>query len=88
MKGLFFFESVGVPGGSPELGKGNSGWVPSFFLFSYHRILVLRKINSISKRYKSFLGILHVILRQYTVYIIFLRKCNNLILPVSYYLNT
>ena len=24
MKGLFFFfESVGVPGGSPELGKGN-----------------------------------------------------------------
>ena len=29
MKGLFFFESVGVPGGSPELGKGNSGWVPS-----------------------------------------------------------
>ena len=30
MKGLFFFKSVGVPGGSPELGKGNSGWVPSF----------------------------------------------------------
>ena len=29
MKGLFFFESVGVPGGSPELGKGNPGWVPS-----------------------------------------------------------
>ena len=29
MKGLFFFESVGVPEGSPELGKGNSGWVPS-----------------------------------------------------------
>ena len=29
MKGLFFFESLGVPGGSPELGKGNSGWVPS-----------------------------------------------------------
>ena len=30
MKGFFFFfESVGVPGGSPELGKGNSGWVPS-----------------------------------------------------------
>ena len=27
MKGLFFFESVGVPGGSPELGKGNLGWV-------------------------------------------------------------
>ena len=25
---LFFFESVGVLGGSPELGKGNSGWVP------------------------------------------------------------
>ena len=25
----FFFESVGVPGGSPELRKGNSGWVPS-----------------------------------------------------------
>ena len=23
----FFFESVGEPGGSPELGKGNSGWV-------------------------------------------------------------
>ena len=22
---MFFFESVGVPGGSPELGKGNSG---------------------------------------------------------------
>ena len=30
MKGLFFFESVGVPEGSPELGKGNSGWVPSY----------------------------------------------------------
>ena len=29
MKGLFFFESVGVSGGSPELGKGNSSWVPS-----------------------------------------------------------
>ena len=29
MKSLFFFESVGVPGGSPELGKGNLGWVPS-----------------------------------------------------------
>ena len=29
MKGLFFFESVAVPGGSPELEKGNSGWVPS-----------------------------------------------------------
>ena len=29
MKGLFFFESVGVPRGSPELGKGNPGWVPS-----------------------------------------------------------
>ena len=29
MKGFFFFESVGVPGGSPELGKGNSSWVPS-----------------------------------------------------------
>ena len=28
MKG-FFFESVGVPGGSPKLGKGNSDWVPS-----------------------------------------------------------
>ena len=26
---VFFFESVGVPGGSPELGNGNSGWVPS-----------------------------------------------------------
>ena len=32
MKGLFFFESVGVPGGSPELEKGNSGWVPSLIL--------------------------------------------------------
>ena len=32
MKGLFFFESVGVPGGSPELGKGNLGWVPSHML--------------------------------------------------------
>ena len=34
MKGLFFifFESVGVPGGSPELGKGNLGWVPSLHL--------------------------------------------------------
>ena len=29
MKG-FFFKSVGVPGGSLELGKGNPGWVPSF----------------------------------------------------------
>ena len=28
MKG-FFFKSVGVPGGSPELGKGNPGWIPS-----------------------------------------------------------
>ena len=28
MKGLFFFKSVGVPGGSPELEKGNPGWVP------------------------------------------------------------
>ena len=27
MKG-FFFKSVGVPGGSLELGKGNPGWVP------------------------------------------------------------
>ena len=25
----FFFESVGVPGGSFGLGKGNPGWVPS-----------------------------------------------------------
>ena len=33
MKGLFFFKSVGVPGGSPELGKGNSGWVPSPALY-------------------------------------------------------
>ena len=32
MKGFFFFESVGVPGGSPELGKGNSGWVPSLVM--------------------------------------------------------
>ena len=24
----FFFESVGVPEGSTELGKGNLGWVP------------------------------------------------------------
>ena len=31
MKG-FFFESVEVLGGSPELGKGNSGWVPSYRL--------------------------------------------------------
>ena len=29
MKGFFFFKSVGVPRGSPELGKGNPGWVPS-----------------------------------------------------------
>ena len=29
MKGLFFFESVGVPEGSLELEKGNPGWVPS-----------------------------------------------------------
>ena len=34
MKGLcFFFEPVGVPEGSPELGKGNSGWVPSALFF-------------------------------------------------------
>ena len=33
MKGLFFFESVGVPEGSPELGKGNSSWVPSPYIF-------------------------------------------------------
>ena len=32
MKGLFFFESVEVPGGSPELGKGNPGWVTSYRL--------------------------------------------------------
>ena len=31
MKG-FFFKSVGVPGGSPELGKGNPGWVPSIYI--------------------------------------------------------
>ena len=36
MKG-FFFKSVGVPGGSPELGKGNSGWVPSN---THERIIV------------------------------------------------
>ena len=29
MKGFFFFEFVGVLGGSPGLGKGNPGWVPS-----------------------------------------------------------
>ena len=29
MKGFFFFKSVRVPGGSPELGKENPGWVPS-----------------------------------------------------------
>ena len=34
MKG-FFFKFVGVPGGSPELGKGNSGWVPSYGLFTF-----------------------------------------------------
>ena len=34
MKG-FFFKSVGVPGESPELGKGNPGWVPS-----QHRVLL------------------------------------------------
>ena len=28
MKGLYFFESVGVPEGSLELGKGNSGLLP------------------------------------------------------------
>ena len=26
---FIFFKSVGVPGGSPELEKGNPGWVPS-----------------------------------------------------------
>ena len=26
---IFFLESIGVSGGSPELRKGNSGWVPS-----------------------------------------------------------
>ena len=31
----FFFESVGVPGGSPGLGKGNPGWVPSDNLFGF-----------------------------------------------------
>ena len=30
---FFFFESVGVPGGSPELEKGNPGWVPSCYVF-------------------------------------------------------
>ena len=33
MKG-FFFESVGVPGGSPELDKGNSSWVLSIYINS------------------------------------------------------
>ena len=28
----FFFKSVGVLGGSLELGKGNSGWVPSLVM--------------------------------------------------------
>ena len=39
MKG-FFFESVEVLGGSPELGKENSGWVPSacFNWFSLIRV--------------------------------------------------
>ena len=31
MKG-FFFKSVGVPRGSPELGKGIPAWVPSGFV--------------------------------------------------------
>ena len=35
MKG-FFFKSVGVLGGSPELGKGNSGWVPSPSAYEMH----------------------------------------------------
>ena len=39
---LFFFESVGVPGGSPELGKGNSGWVPSCpFLYGSEILIIL-----------------------------------------------
>ena len=38
MKGLFFFfESVGVPEGSPELEKGNPGWVPSS---GYHQLRI------------------------------------------------
>ena len=45
MKGLFFFfESVGVPGGSSELGQGNSGWVPSINHMHYS----LLKINYIT----------------------------------------
>ena len=36
MKGLFFFEFVGLPGGSPKLGKGNPGWVPSQALLIKH----------------------------------------------------
>ena len=38
MKGLFFFESVGVPEGSPELGKENSGWVPSLLVPNFSSI--------------------------------------------------
>ena len=44
MKGLFFFESIGVPEGSPELGNGNSGWVPSlvhlFFIFFPNKMVL------------------------------------------------
>ena len=29
----FFFKSLGVPGGSSELGEGNSGLVPSVIVF-------------------------------------------------------
>ena len=42
---IFFFESVGVPGGSPELRKGNSGWVPSLTVF---KGLDMRLINVIT----------------------------------------
>ena len=37
-----FFESVGVPEGSPELGKGNSGWVPSVVhKIDYRRVFTI-----------------------------------------------
>ena len=49
MKGFFFFESVGVPGGSLELGKGNSGWVPSLGEISRNFCVGVRDLGSYPK---------------------------------------
>ena len=46
---MFFFESVGVPGGSPELRKGNSGWVPSLGIGVSHWLSYFPLLPSLSR---------------------------------------